>query len=662
MVLDKSIETLEDLVRFLNRKQSFYFKLYDRYLKGDYDRLDDSRKYEADCNAVCDDIVECIKAISDEAQIRGIAKKVKVLCTLDGRGEEKYILDEWLLKVVRLLDDEANWNRMLAPVEGKDMNNAFDAILFRLTWIANFLKELSTKTEDGYYGGRRTDAMPYYIGESRSKNLRDSKRMNEAETTKYMACCYDPEDYFEETNYIDEDGELRCNSSDAKLFNTEDEAIEYADEIKPIGWMSFAMPFNTTLNESDDNYKSKRLKELTQDEFNRLAKRRDEFRSQTAISPAEKNNLYADIKDFEEEFRDLQDTAERLPDSYIDQVCSTSSYPFDVAIDEVQNVEDWCSEAEEFLKDDINNWGIMKEASLSKKRFKETFDSTSAAFNLTKLKGYLRFETNWEYDEDFLEDAILVDKVHEPPRFTVKWIGPEGKKHPNTYCVRIRRDTGESWNWETHYCLKASDAAEMINLEVGTWEHNNMSWKFESKEQLPNALPESIDDFPKNTHQMYRFAKQKHDATGAIRKHSGDPYWVHPEGVAKIAAAYGGTDIEIQAAMAHDTLEDTNCSYDELEEMFGDEVASIVREITNDTEEVDRLGKEQYINLELINLSHPALFVKLCDMYYNQMDFPTDAQKQRMIKNINYLLANREDDLNENEIALIEDILQTLLY
>ena len=575
MVLDKSIETLEDLVRFLNRKQSFYFKLYDRYLEGDHNRLDDSRKHEADCNAVCDDIVECIKAISDEAQIRGVAKKPKVLCTLDGQDEERCILDEWLLKVVRLLDDEANWNRMLAPVEGKDMNNAFDAILFRLTWIANFLKELSTKTEQEYYGGRRTDVMPYYIGESKGRR-------------------------------------------------------------KP-------------------------LKELTQDEFNRLAKRRDEFRSQTAISPAEKNNLYADIKDFEEEFRDLQDTAERLPDSYIDQVCSTSSYPFDVAIDEVQNVEDWCSEAEEFLKDDINNWGIVKEANLSKKRFKETVDSTSAAFNLTKLKGYLRFETNWEYDEDYPEDAMLVDKVHEPPRFTVKWIGPKGKKHPNTYCVRTRRDTGESWDWETHYFLKASDAAEMINLEVITWERNNESWKFESKASLFDCLPESIDDFPKNTHQMYRFAKQKHDATGAIRKHSGDPYWVHPEGVAKIAAAYGGTDIEIQAAMAHDTLEDTNCSYDELEEMFGDEVASIVREITNDTEEVDRLGKEQYINLELINLSHPALFVKLCDMYYNQMDFPTDAQKRRMIKNINYLLANREDDLNENEIALIEDILQTLL-
>lgn len=79
--------------------------------------------------------------------------------------------------------------------------------------------------------------------------LKKSDILNEAETTKYMACCYDPEDYYEETNYIDEDGELSCNSSGAKLFNTEDEAIEYADENKPIGWMSFAMPFNTTLNE-----------------------------------------------------------------------------------------------------------------------------------------------------------------------------------------------------------------------------------------------------------------------------------------------------------------------------------------------------------------------------------------------------------------------------
>jgi hypothetical protein len=127
----------------------------------------------------------------------------------------------------------------------------------------------------------------------------------------------------------------------------------------------------------------------------------------------------------------------------------------------------------------------------SKALIKESTDSTSSAFNLTKLKGYLRFETRWEYDEDYPEDAMLVDKVHEPPRFTVNWIGPEGKKHPNTYCVNIRKDRGESWTWITHFCLKASDAAEMINLEVGVWEHNNEPWRFgENKDALFEKLLE----------------------------------------------------------------------------------------------------------------------------------------------------------------------------
>ena len=557
MVLDKSIETLEDLVRFLNRKQSFYFKLYDRYLEGDHNRLDDSRKHEADCNAVCDDIVECIKAISDEAQIRGVAKKPKVLYTLDGQDEEKYILDEWLLKVVRLLDSESNWNRMLAPVEGKDMNNAFDAILFRLTWIANFLKELSTKTEQEYYGGRRTDVMPYYIGESKGRR-------------------------------------------------------------KP-------------------------LKELTQDEFNRLARRKDEFRSQTAISPAEKNNLYADIKDFEEEFRDLQDTAERLPDSYIDQVCSTSSYPFDVAIDEVQNVEDWCSEAEEFLKDDINNWGIMREANLAGMLARR--GSRISGTKPVKVECCLCGKKDTDENMHFINKRYYCDEC---------FMSESDKMY--------KAKAGKKW-LKGDKLVKSKAATDSFESKTEPTQRLNQMKKDGKLDKDANidVVEESIFDFAAQNQPMYRFAKQKHDATGATRKHSGDPYWVHPEGVAKVAAAYGGTDIEIQAAMAHDTLEDTNCSYDELEEMFGDEVASIVREITNDTEEVDRLGKEQYINLELINLSHPALFVKLCDMYYNQMDFPTEAQKQRMIKNINYLLANREDDLNENETALIEAILQTLL-
>ena len=250
--------------------------------------------------------------------------------------------------------------------------------------------------------------------------------LNEAEITKYMACCYDPEDYYEETNYIDEDGELRCSSSGAKLFNTEDEAIDYAEDNRPYGWASFAMPFNTTLSES--------------------------------------------------------------------------------------------------------------------------------------------------------------------------------------------------------------------------------------KASLFDCLLEAIEDFPKSTHQMYRFARRRHNDTGAIRKVSKEPYWVHPEGVAKIVMEHGGSDIEIKAAMAHDVLEDTGDTFEDITEKFGDEVASIVKEVTNDKDEIAKIGKERYISEELCRLSPEALTVKLADMLYNMKDSPTEKNYERMRKNVAFLMMNRH--LNGKHLELAREIME----
>jgi (p)ppGpp synthase/HD superfamily hydrolase len=52
---------------------------------------------------------------------------------------------------------------------------------------------------------------------------------------------------------------------------------------------------------------------------------------------------------------------------------------------------------------------------------------------------------------------------------------------------------------------------------------------------LFKRMIEAITDFDSEEQPIYDWAKQKHDATNKTRKHSGDPYWVHPEGVAKIA-------------------------------------------------------------------------------------------------------------------------------
>ena len=130
------------------------------------------------------------------------------------------------------------------------------------------------------------------------------------------------------------------------------------------------------------------------------------------------------------------------------------------------------------------------------------------------------------------------------------------------------------------------------------------------------------------------WAKKKHEDTYAVRKSTLNPYWDHPDNVAKLAKAYGGTKNEIIAAIAHDTIEDTNTTYEEIKTLFGKKVADLVKEITNNTDEILKVGKEKYMSDKLLHLSDSALFIKLCDMLHNGKDYPTAEQAERMYKNL----------------------------
>lgn len=162
------------------------------------------------------------------------------------------------------------------------------------------------------------------------------------------------------------------------------------------------------------------------------------------------------------------------------------------------------------------------------------------------------------------------------------------------------------------------------------------------------------------TKQAYRVAKRKHDDTGAVRRATGAPYIVHPVGVAKIAKAFGGTDEEVAAAYLHDTVEDAGATIDDIEEKFGPEVADIVNDVTTDPFERRRLGKEEALNQELLTISDAALFVKLCDMYYNANDHADINQKQRIVRNVSTLLnSDRGDELDDRCLDLINAILES---
>ncbi|XP_073320300.1 guanosine-3',5'-bis(diphosphate) 3'-pyrophosphohydrolase MESH1 [Pagrus major] len=99
------------------------------------------------------------------------------------------------------------------------------------------------------------------------------------------------------------------------------------------------------------------------------------------------------------------------------------------------------------------------------------------------------------------------------------------------------------------------------------------------------------------------------------------PYINHPIGVARILSHEGDvTDIEVlQAALLHDTVEDTDTSPAELEAKFGPIVARIVQEVTDDKTLPKQERKRQQV-AHAPHCSRQAKLVKLADKLYNLRD------------------------------------------
>ncbi|XP_062604996.1 guanosine-3',5'-bis(diphosphate) 3'-pyrophosphohydrolase MESH1-like isoform X2 [Saccostrea cucullata] len=101
----------------------------------------------------------------------------------------------------------------------------------------------------------------------------------------------------------------------------------------------------------------------------------------------------------------------------------------------------------------------------------------------------------------------------------------------------------------------------------------------------------------------------------------GTPYINHPIGVANILTQEAGiTDVAvIQAALLHDTVEDTNTTFEEILDNFGEEVTGLVREVTDDKNLPKLERKQQQID-HAPHTSYKAKLVKLADKLYNLRD------------------------------------------
>jgi guanosine-3',5'-bis(diphosphate) 3'-pyrophosphohydrolase len=133
----------------------------------------------------------------------------------------------------------------------------------------------------------------------------------------------------------------------------------------------------------------------------------------------------------------------------------------------------------------------------------------------------------------------------------------------------------------------------------------------------------------------YVFSMKAH---GAQKRASGDPYFLHPLEVAGILTDMRLDDATIVTGLLHDTLEDTVATYDEVEQMFGTEVAQLVDGVTKLSQlELSSEDAKQAENFRKFVLAMSndirVLLVKLADRLHNMrtLHFIASPDKRRRI-------------------------------
>jgi (p)ppGpp synthase/HD superfamily hydrolase len=130
------------------------------------------------------------------------------------------------------------------------------------------------------------------------------------------------------------------------------------------------------------------------------------------------------------------------------------------------------------------------------------------------------------------------------------------------------------------------------------------------------------------------FAAEKHRLQ-TRKNEQKTPYISHPIGVAYNVMHYGEVrDANIIiGALLHDTVEDTQTTFEEISKQFGPEVSSYVRELTDD-KSLGSLDRKRAQVIEAANKSNGAAQIKLADKLYNVNDLlhnpPKDWSQTRI--------------------------------
>jgi len=124
---------------------------------------------------------------------------------------------------------------------------------------------------------------------------------------------------------------------------------------------------------------------------------------------------------------------------------------------------------------------------------------------------------------------------------------------------------------------------------------------------------------PDLVERAYNYAKNMH---GDQARASGEPYYTHPVEVAAILADMHMDTATILTAILHDTLEDTETTFDDLKKNFSEEVATLVNGVSKltriESQTVEGKQAENFRKLVLaMSEDIRVLLVKLADRLHN---------------------------------------------
>ena len=159
------------------------------------------------------------------------------------------------------------------------------------------------------------------------------------------------------------------------------------------------------------------------------------------------------------------------------------------------------------------------------------------------------------------------------------------------------------------------------------------------------TIDELIDKFKKyNTNEKdidlirraYYYAEKKHFGQKRI---SGDDYILHPLNVALILTEISADAPCMAAALLHDTIEDSDATKEEIEELFGSEVALLVDGVTKINKinfSSDSEASAAYQRKILVGLSEDVrvIIIKLADRLHNMrtLDVMSEEKQKKKAK------------------------------